>query len=656
MIFLSALLRQSVYDSENRRMGVVRDVCVELKETFPVVTALIVHPVLGTGTHDTIIPWAQVQTIEDVRVPLTVPQSQIISYTPQKDELLLRRDLLDKQIVDTQGFRVVKINDLKLAQIKKTARLVGVDIGFSALLRRLGMEAPLDALGRVMRLQLSERTITWNYVEPIQMVRAGVSGQTGELAAVGAGAGTQTSTVANSGVVPQVQLNVSHNKLAELHPADIADILEQLDVEDAGAFLGSLDTETAADTLNEIETPLQSELLSEIDPERASDMLETMAPDDAADILAEMSHADAERLLNLMPANESKPIRDLLRYGAETAGGIMTNEVLALSQDTTVEEALTYMRTHSEHLEMVYYLYIIDAERHLLGVVSLRQLVTADPGKHMGELMDTDVIKVQADVDQEEVARRISKYDLLGIPVVDADNHLLGLITVDDVIDVLHEEQAEDISDIAGADVQESEDEEKFSWRTAINRSSWLGVNVIAGFILALVLTQVFSSLLRSSTALVSIANIALAMHSHIALNGVFCLVPMLLMTSGRMGSQALGVAGWRLRAYHGRDLWQSIGRELQLSTFGGVLASLLVVILMLFLFQNLLLSVGLGLGFGFTLLVAALCGLALPNILQRLQLRGSLISGPLLDPIIAIVSLSVFLVVTLGIIERLGV
>jgi Mg/Co/Ni transporter MgtE len=130
----------------------------------------------------------------------------------------------------------------------------------------------------------------------------------------------------------------------------------------------------------------------------------------------------------------------------------------------------------------------------------------------------------------------------------------------------------------------------------------------------------------------------------------------MLLMTSGRMGSQALGVAGWRLRAYHGRDLWQSIGRELQLSTFGGVLASLLVVILMLFLFQNLLLSVGLGLGFGFTLLVAALCGLALPNILQRLQLRGSLISGPLLDPIIAIVSLSVFLVVTLGIIERLGV
>lgn len=655
MIFLSALLRQSVYDNEDRRVGVVRDVCVELKETFPVVTALIVHPVLGTGTHDTIIPWSQVQTIESTRVDLTVAQSQIVPYTPRTDELLLRRDLLDKQIVDTQGFRVVKVNDLKLAQIKKTARLVGADIGFSGLLRRLGMEAPVDALSRVMRVQLAERTITWNYVEPIQMVRAGSSGQTGELAALPAGARASTA-IAGSGVVPQVQLNVSHNKLAELHPADIADILEQLNVEDAGAFLESLDTETAADTLNEIEYPLQSELLGELDPERASDMLERMAPDDAADILADMSHADAERLLNLMPANESQPIRDLLRYGAETAGGIMTTEILTLPQDATVEDALTYMRANSEHLEMVYYLYIVDAERHLLGVVSLRQLVTAEPGKRMHDLMDTDVIKVQADTDQEEVARRISKYDLLGIPVVDEGNHLLGLITVDDVIDVLHEEQAEDISDIAGVDVQESEDEEKFSWRTAINRFSWLGVNVIAGFILALVLTQVFGSLLQGNVALVSIVNIAIGLHTHVALNSMFCLVPMLLMTSGRMGSQALGVAGWRLRASHGRDLWQSIGRELQLSTFGGVLASLLVVILTLFLYRNGLLSVGLGLGFGFTLLVAALCGLALPNLFQRLRLRGSLISGPFLDPIIAVVSLSIFLVVTLAIIDRLGV
>jgi len=658
MIFLSTLLRQGVYDSANKRVGVLRDVCVELHEKFPVVTALIVHTIAGTSTHTAIIPWSQVRTIEESQIALTVAQAQITPYTPRTDELLLRRDILDKQIVDTQGFRVVKVNDLKLVQIEKTARLIGVDIGFSGLLRRLGIEGPVEALGRVMRVKLSERTVTWDYVEPIKMVRAGSSGQTGELAAVGVtphnvGA---TPTIAGSGVVPQVKLNVSYSKLTDLRPADLADILEQLKREDAGAVLGRLDTETAADTLNEIEYPLQSELLSELDPELASDLLERLAPDDAADILAEIPRAEAERLLNLMRANDAQPIRDLLRYGTETAGGIMTTEVVKLLQDATVEEALAYMRANSEYLETIYNLYVVDAEHHLTGVVSLRQLVTAETGKHMRDLMDTDVIKVWTDTDQEEVAHRISKYDLLAIPVVDKENRLVGVVTVDDVIDVLREEQAEDISDMAGADVEESEDEEKFSWRTAINRFAWLGVNVVAGFILALLLTNVFNPLFQRTTAFVSIANVVtLDLHSHVALSSLFCLVPMLLLTGGRMGSQALGVAGWQLRTTHGRDLWRSIGHELQFSTFGGILTSVLVGMLCWFLYRNGPLSIAVALGFGFTLLIAALCGLVLPNVFQRLRLRGSLISGPLLDPVIAMVNLSIFLVVTLALIDRLG-
>ncbi len=654
MIFLSAMLRQSIYDSENRRVGVLRDVCVALNETFPVVTALVVHPVLGSGNNDTIIPWSQVQSIEEPQIHLTVNQSQITPYTPQPDELMLRRDLLDKQIVDTQGFRVVKVNDLKLAQIKKTARLVGVDISFSGLLRRLGIETPIEKLSQVMRIRLNERTITWNYVEPIQMVKAGSTGQTGELTPVLAGAGKASASIAAGGVVPQVQLNVSHTKIADLHPADIADILEQLDVEEAGVMLGRLDTETAADALNEIKYPLQSELLSELDPERASDLLERLAPDDAADILADIPQDEAERLLSLMPVAESKPIRDLLRYGAQTAGGIMNNEVLTLSQDATVEDALIYLRQSSSHLEMVYYLYIVDDERHLMGVVSLRQLVTAEATTRMHELMDPDIIKVQINTDQEEVARVIARYDLLGVPVVDAENHLMGLVTVDDVIDVIHEEQAEDISDIAGVDVEESEDEEKFSWRTAMTRFSWLGVNVIAGFILALLLSQVFKSVFLTNTAFVQVSGVVVGLHSRVALNGLLCLVPMLLMTSGRAGSQALGVAGWQLRSTRGSDFWRSIGRELQLSTFGGILSTVLVGILTWLLYHSILLSIAIGLGFGLTLLIASLCGLALPNLLQRLRLRGSLIASPLLDPVIAIVSLSIFLVVTLALVDRL--
>src|SRR6266496_512691 len=650
MIFLSSLLRRSVYDTENRRIGGVRDVCVVLNETFPVVTALVVHSTLGND--DTIIPWSQVHSIEENPIHLTVNQAQITPYIPHPDELLLRRDILDKQIVDTQGFRVVKVNDLKLVQIKKTARLLGVDISFSGLVRRLGVQPAVEALSRVAPVQLAERTITWNYVEPIQVVRT--SSTTGQLAL--AGAGTAGATAGAAGIVPRVQLNVSQNKLANLRPADIADILEQLDVEDAGTVLDRLDTETAADTLNEVEYPLQSELLSELDPERASDLLEMLPPDDAADILSEMSHAEAERLLNLMPANESQPIRDLLRYGGETAGGIMTNEVLALSQDATVEDALTYLRQHSAHLEMVYYLYIKDDEGHLKGVVSLRQLVTAEPTTRMQDLMDPDVIKVQTDTDQEEVARIISKYDLLGVPVVDADNHLVGLVTVDDVIDVIHEEQAEDFSEIAGADVEETEEEEHFSWRTALRRFSWLAVNVVAGFILALIVSQVFNSILFTNFAFTLASVVPVGVGSRVALNAVICLIPMVLLASGTTGSQALGIVGWQLRTKSGRDFWHGFFSELKLGTVGGVLASILVALLVWLLFSSWSLSLSIALSFGVTLLVTAVCGLVLPNLFNRLRLRGSLMTAPLLDPVIAIISLSIFFLITLTLINQLRV
>lgn len=638
MIFLSMLLRHSVYDVDNRRVGSLRDVYVESKETFPVVTALVVNGPMSTGKI--VIPWSQVHSIEDEQIHLTVPQDQIASYTPRKDELLLKQNLLDTQIVDTQGVRVVKINDLKLAQIKRTARLVGADISFGGLLRRLSGPRAMETLNRILPNRLPERTVTWNYVEPIQFVSVA------EPALAGAGASVGT-------MVSQVQLNVSHTKLAELRPADIADILEQLDVDEAGAMLNRLDMEMAADTLNELEAPRQSKLLSELNPERASDLLERLAPDDAADILSEMSPVEAERLLNLMPANESQPIRELLRYGAETAGGIMTTEVLSLSQDATVEDAVNYLRQHSEHLEMVYYLYIVDHDKHLAGVVSLRQLVTANPTANMGSLMDPNVIKVTLNTDQEEVARVIAKYDLLGMPVVDAEDHLVGLVTVDDVIDVIHEEQAEDLSEISGADVEESNEEEKFSWQTVLNRFSWLAVNVAAGFILAIVIYQVFGPVLAIGTAFAQVAGLEAGLHSRLALNSMICLMPMLLMTSGSAGAQALGIAGWRLRTEHGLDFWRSFFREIRLGTIGGILTCLFVALLAWFLFHSVTLSLVIGLGFGFTLLIAYICGLVLPNLLQHLRLRGSLITAPLLDPLIAVISLSCFIVITLTLVNH---
>src|SRR5438094_5838982 len=175
MIFLSTLLRQHIYDIEGHKVGVLRDVCVSLNETFPTVTALVITTSTLPGNNDIVVPWSQVDNIEEPKIYLNVKQERLASYEPHADELLLKRDLLDKQIVDTQGFRVVKVNDLKLAQIKGTARLIGADISFSGLLRRLGILAPIELMSRVLPFQLTERTITWNYIEPIQIIKTATS-------------------------------------------------------------------------------------------------------------------------------------------------------------------------------------------------------------------------------------------------------------------------------------------------------------------------------------------------------------------------------------------------------------------------------------------------------------------------------------------------
>jgi Mg/Co/Ni transporter MgtE len=320
----------------------------------------------------------------------------------------------------------------------------------------------------------------------------------------------------------------------------------------------------------------------------------------------------------------------------------------------SADDALAHLRQNSSHLEMIYYLYIVDEEQHLRGVVSLRQLVIAEPGARMQDLMNPDVIKVQIDADQEEVARVIAKYDLLAAPVVDAENHLVGMVTVDDVIDVIHEEQAEDFSEIAGADVEAAEEEERFSLPTALKRSSWQAVNVIAGFVLAMVLYRSFASLFMGNmTAFVSLVGAHLAPSTHLAPASLLCLAPMLLLTSGSVSSQTLGIAGWKLRTKRGRDFLQGFFRELLFGTIGGILTSILVGIAASILFQVPLLSVVIGLGFGLSLLVASICGMILPNLFQRLHLRGSLITAPLLDPVIAVISLCVFLAITLELIAE---
>ncbi|HEY7349577.1 MAG TPA: magnesium transporter [Ktedonobacterales bacterium] len=662
MIFLSNLLRRTVYDSNNQRIGALRDLYVSLHDVFPRVTALAVKPAVfgegaaasagargngGTGAalfgQEIIIPWEYVSNLEDERIYLTAPADRVepLPHGSHIGDLRLARDLLDKQIVDTQGFRVVKVNDLKLAQIRDTARLVGADISLRALLRRLGAETPAVALSRVLPIKLPERTITWNYVEPIEAAEPALA-----PAGAAASAGNSAADTRSSGTisVPAVRLSVSHAKLAELHPADIADILEQLNVAEGGAILEELDTETAADALEEVEPTRQAALVSELDPERASDLLERIAPDNAADILGELDEQAAARLLDLMPTEESQPIRDLLRYEEQSAGGIMTTEVLSLPSSLTAAETLERLRTQGRELEMVYYLYVVDDERHLVGVVSLRQLVTSSPETRLEAIMDPDVFHVHVNDDQEEVAHIIAKYDLLGLPVVDEDERLVGLITVDDIIDVLDEEHTEDVAELAGTSAADHP-EEAFSWRGALNRSGWLAVNLVIGILAAFVLRGLLESSLGGHAGGTSEAT-----------SGLIAFVPLLLFTSGGIGAQELGIAGWVLRDRRGRAFWRIFFRELRLGTLGGLLASVVVGVISGALFGNPLLGLALGLGTGITLLIAAICGLALPAVLAQVRLRGSFIAAPLLDPVIAVISLAIFLSTALYLMQRFNI
>ncbi|MBR2522114.1 MAG: magnesium transporter, partial [Coriobacteriales bacterium] len=247
----------------------------------------------------------------------------------------------------------------------------------------------------------------------------------------------------------QVKLSVTHKRLHELHPADVADILEQLDPQQRARVFEHLDSQNAADTVAELEDEFQSDLIEDMSEHRASELLAQMDPDDAADILGDLPYEKAEALLWLMGVQDQRRIRALLGYKEKSAGGIMTTEFITASEATTVEEAIAKVRDLGREYESVHYIYLVDSLSRLCGAVSLRELVLADQDTPLGDISTNEIVSVSPEVDQEEVAEMIQKYDLLAIPVVD-DGKMLGIVTIDDAIDVMEEEYDEDLM-FAGA-------------------------------------------------------------------------------------------------------------------------------------------------------------------------------------------------------------
>jgi Mg/Co/Ni transporter MgtE len=254
---------------------------------------------------------------------------------------------------------------------------------------------------------LTPKAIAWEAIEPVESGEAGV------------------------------KLRVSHEDLARLHPSDIAQIISQLDQHHVQEVLETLDDEAAADTIQEVSPDLQLALIRGMEPERAADILEEMEPDDAADILGDLEPEHAQDLLNRMDVDEAEDVLELLVYPDETAGGLMTNDLVSVPPTVTAEEAIGLVRSQAAAMDNVYYVYVVDEGERLLGVLSLRELIVAEPRTPIGRVMHRELIRGRVDDSHDEVARLIAKYNLLSLPIVDDLGRLKGIVTVDDAMDVI---------------------------------------------------------------------------------------------------------------------------------------------------------------------------------------------------------------------------
>lgn len=415
MIYLSRMLGKPVIDAQGVEVGRISDIAIATGEVFPRITSLAFK---GPDRTPFMLSWRKFVAEFDIEhVSLNAAQAELRFSYLQPDEVLLARDLMNKQIVDTQGMKVVRVNDLKLSESRNQLRLLGAEVGVRGILRGISpaLETVADWLLRLVGQGLPEDIIAWNYMDLLDRD------------------------------LSQVKLSVTHKRLDELHPADVADILEQLSASQRAAVFTHLDNEAAADTISELEDDLQADVIDDLSERRASDVLAEMDPDDAADIIGDLPYDKAERLLRLMGLKDATAIRSLLGYREKTAGGIMTPEVTTVTEEMAVQEVIEKMRSESAEHESVYYVFVVEADRRLVGVISLRDLLMASPETLVSDIARRDLFTAYVDDDQEDVAERMSKYDLLALPVVDENGCLLGIVTVDDALDVLEEESAEDL-------------------------------------------------------------------------------------------------------------------------------------------------------------------------------------------------------------------
>jgi magnesium transporter len=408
-LFFTELASMPVYDVKGRRLGRVKDAAL-----VPLVnSSRIDRYLVGGGDAWLTIRYDQVRSIS-LEEGIFLSDEHLTPYHDDEYMLRLGRDLLDQQIIDVTGRKVVRVTDLTFEVrsdgTRDTLIVSDVDIGVRSILRRLfqGVLPPLWI--RRLQAPIPPRSIRWefcNVVEPDPLRR--------------------------------LRLNISYRKLESIHPADLADIVEDLAPAEREAIFETIDSEVAAETLSEVDPKMQASILESLEPEKAADIVEEMAPDEAADVLSGLEEETSEDILEEMDSEPKTEVQELLEFEQDTAGGLMNTEYVALHDNATVADAMAALKGNEELLENLNVLFLIDEEDRLSAAIPLARLFLAPPDGRLKDLAAETLLQVTVEEHQDRVVELFDKYNLLTLPVVSENGKLNGVITADDVISVLRQ-------------------------------------------------------------------------------------------------------------------------------------------------------------------------------------------------------------------------
>ncbi|HEX4545922.1 MAG TPA: CBS domain-containing protein [Candidatus Acidoferrum sp.] len=405
-LYATELMGAKTYDAQGNYVGKVREFFIEPAEAPNRVS----HFLLSRGHFQPLVAkHNQVASVAAGKIELNVSERALELYRPNESWLAVQKDLMDQQIIDTRGRKVVRVNDVDLAQQRMNGnvelRLTQVDVGIPGAVRRLLQGVVPSKVVRRLQSKLPQSAIRWEFVNLIE-----------------------------PDPLRRVKLRITHEKLEDLHPADLAEIMEELSASERQSIIASLDEETAAAVLGELDARLTTQIVEDLDPEKAADILEEMAPDAAADLLADLPKETSEELLHDMPGQEAAGVRELLGFDPATAGGMMNTDFLYVSESSTREEVLEWMRKQELNLDQLDTIVLLDSKAQYSGVVPLARLLLAATDERLAALKMEPVLSLSADADDKEVFELFDKYNLRMLTVIDKENRPIGAITVDDVV------------------------------------------------------------------------------------------------------------------------------------------------------------------------------------------------------------------------------